>query len=30
MLEDFGLDARLRHRARYFPELDRLLLRLSS
>ena len=30
MLEDIVLDARLRHRSRYFPELDRLVQRLTG
>lgn len=30
MLDDIGLDAGLRNRARHFPELDRLLLRLAD
>ena len=30
MLVDIGLDARLRHRSRYFPELDRLVRRLTG
>jgi hypothetical protein len=30
MLADIDLDARLRHRSRYFPELERLVQRLTS
>ena len=29
LLEDIGLDARLRHRSLYLPELDRLMQRLT-